>query len=236
VTLALFINVLIIIIIIIIERYSGRFTTPTTKRRHSLCQHVLVRCVWRSSLQHVVPGRSVVQRVTESVQWQCPVSLGHRRASQRTRRDQRHETQSSRQHGRLYHRSSRTTRSTAGPCPSLTFTIYQLAALIGVTLVILTQLNFIKNCSLKAGLNEQRTHENYKNTKLHIARLNRETNKRKHKKKQKTQWSGLIIFGSIDYKTTCIAKSRGACHRRFKFFSGTEMNKEHPLEVGVNRT
>jgi len=48
-----------------------------------------------------------------------------------------------------------------------------------------TQLNFIKNCSLKAGLNEHRTHQNYKNTKLHIARLNQETNKRKHKKKPK---------------------------------------------------
>ena len=67
---------------------------------------------------------------------------------------------------------------------------------------------------------------------MHIARLNRETNKRKQKKEtKKTQWSSLIIFGSIDYKT--IAKSRGACHRRFKFFSGTEMNKEHPLEMGI---
>ena len=48
-----------------------------------------------------------------------------------------------------------------------------------------TQLKFIKNSSLKAGIKEHRTHQNYKNTKLHIARLNRETNKRKHKKKQK---------------------------------------------------
>jgi len=49
------------------------------------------------------------------------------------------------------------------------------------------QLNFIKNCSLKAGLNEQRTDQNYKNTKLHIARLNRETNERKQKKKHSGQ-------------------------------------------------
>ena len=69
-----------------------------------------------------------------------------------------------------------------------------------------TQLKFINNCSLKAGLNEHRTHHNYKNTKLHIARLNRDTNTKKQKK---TQWSSLIIFGSIGYIT--IAKSRGAC-------------------------
>jgi len=58
--------------------------------------------------------------------------------------------------------------------------------LIAVRVRSSTQLNFIKYCSLKAGLNEHRTHQNYKNTKLYIARLNRETNKRKHKKKRKT--------------------------------------------------
>jgi len=45
-----------------------------------------------------------------------------------------------------------------------------------------TQLKFIKNCSLKVGLKEHRTHQYYKNTKLHTARLNQETDKRKHKK------------------------------------------------------
>ena len=38
-------------------------------------------------------------------------------------------------------------------------------------LSVSTQLKFIKNCSLKAGLNEHRIHHNYKNTKLQIARL-----------------------------------------------------------------
>jgi len=46
--------------------------------------------------------------------------------------------------------------------------------------------SLLKNCSLKAGINEYRTHQNYNNIKLHIARLNRETNKRKHKQKQKS--------------------------------------------------
>jgi len=46
-------------------------------------------------------------------------------------------------------------------------------------------LKFIKNCTLKAGMNEYRTHQNYKNTKLHIVKLNRETNKRKQKKETK---------------------------------------------------
>jgi len=61
--------------------------------------------------------------------------------------------------------------------------------------------------------------------------MKKKQRKENTKKKQKKQWSSLIILGSIDYKT--IAKSRGACLRRFNFFSGTKMKKEHPLEVGV---
>jgi len=51
-------------------------------------------------------------------------------------------------------------------------------------LVNSTQI-YLKNCSLKAGINEYGTYQKYKNTKLPIARLNRETNKRKHRKKTK---------------------------------------------------
>ena len=83
---------------------------------------------------------------------------------------------------------------------------------------------------MKAGIKEHRTHQNYKNTIITHSKTEHR-NKQKKTQKEKKQWSSLIIFGSIDYKT--IAKSRSACHKRFTFFSGTEMNKEHPLEVGV---
>jgi len=46
---------------------------------------------------------------------------------------------------------------------------------------------------LESGIKEQGTHQNYKNTKLHIARLNRETNKRKHKKKKNNKNSSVSM-------------------------------------------